>query len=234
MFIKFFICFLTISTVSMGQIITFSDDTFSFGDIDNIQPVNRDIEFQNTGDKTLIVEKVKASCGCTAGSLEKKELEPMEKSKVSVSFNPKGRSGMQRKTVTFFTNDIENKTKKITFTANIVPVWEMEPRRLEFKFNADNSKYEKTDQSFFIKNTGKSSITVENISSANTNISVKIPESMEIKPGEKLETVVSIDEEYKPEYSIPTNIMVNAKINGESTSQSLRVVVSVPPKNLQP
>ena len=215
---------------SYGQILKFQEDSFSFGDIDNIKTVNRDIEFQNIGDQTLVIDKVKASCGCTTGSLEKKELAPSESSKVSVSFNPKGRSGTQRKSVTFFTNDVENKVKKISFSANVVPVWDLEPKRLEFKLKADRSQYEVSEKQLFIKNLSDESIYVENVSTTNTNLTIQTPEDTEIKPGEKMKTTVTISPEYKPEYSVPTNILINAKIKGEPTNRSLRVVVSVPPK----
>ena len=213
-----------------GQLLKFKEDSFSFGDIDDLNTVNRDVEFQNIGDQALVIEKVKASCGCTAGSLEKKELAPMESSKVSVAFNPKGRSGKQHKSVTFFTNDIENKVKKISFTANVVPVWELDPRRLEFKLKADHSAYEVGEKLLFVKNLSDEPIHVESVSSPNSNLTIETPDSTEIKPNEKMKATVRINPEYKPEYSVPTSIMVNAKIKGETTNRSLRVVISVPPK----
>ena len=230
MAIKIFMAIMITAGWCYGQVITFKEDSFTFGDIDNIKTVSREVEFQNTGDQTLIIDKVKASCGCTAGTLEKKELAPNESSKVSLSFNPKGRSGKQQKSVTFFTNDIQNKVKKISFTANVKPVWELDPRRLEFKLKADRSQYEISEKQLLIKSLGDKSILVEKVSSANSNFTIETPENMEIKPGEEMKVAIKISPDYKPEYSVPTSILVTAKIDDEPANQSVRVIISVPPK----
>ena len=234
MLYKIVVGLLFVTSWGYGQILTLKEETFSFGDISNIRTVSRDVEFQNTGDKPLIIEKVRASCGCTASSLEKKKLDPSESSKLTVTFNPKGRSGQQSKNITFYSNDIENKVKRISFTANVVPVWDVEPRRLEFKLKADRSDYEVTEQNLIIKNLGEEPIQVESISSANSNLTIETPENMEIKPDEKMETTVKINPDYKPDYSTPTSILISGKIGGESTNRNIRVIIAIPPTSGTP
>ena len=225
---KFFLISIVIAMSSYGQVISFSEDKFSFGDIDNIQQVTRDIEFTNTGDKKLIIERVKASCGCTASKVAKKELEPNETSFVTVSFNPRGRRGKQTKKVTLFSNDMEDDAKKISFTANVVPSWEIVPNRLEFKTNNNNKIYE--EKNFLIKNTGNSKVLIEKIESTNENLTIIIPENREIDPGQNMKVIASVNNGYLPPHLESASLVVTAIIGEETTSGAVRVNLRPPPK----
>jgi hypothetical protein len=50
----------------------------------------------------------------------KNELNPHESTDLKVTFDSKGKSGMQIKTITFETNDSKNSSIKIFFTGNVV------------------------------------------------------------------------------------------------------------------
>jgi len=220
---------LLLGLSSYGQLLEFSEGKFDFGNIDNLNRVSKEIELTNKGDSPLIIENVKASCGCTASSLTKKELEPMETSTVTVSFNPKGRSGKQNKSVTFVSNDRENKIKKIFFTANVVPIWEVKPRRLEFKGKADGSGFEVLEKLIFVNNLGDKPIVIQEINSINENLTVLAPEVKEIKPGEKLKLKAQVRPDFAPEYNVSASINIVAKIGSETSNSSVRVLFRPPP-----
>jgi hypothetical protein len=61
----------------------------------------------NTGDKPLIIQDVKASCGCTTPVKPEKPIAPGKSDKIEVGFKPSGKG------------DIE---KTVTITANTEPV----------------------------------------------------------------------------------------------------------------
>jgi hypothetical protein len=75
----------------------------------------------NEGTEVLKINDVKASCGCTAVVAGKKELKPGESTDIKVSFDSKGKSGKQNKTITVSTNDPNNGTIKLAFTGNVTP-----------------------------------------------------------------------------------------------------------------
>lgn len=61
-------------------------------------------QFTNTGSEPLIVNRVKASCGCTATDYTKAPVPPGGKGFVTATYNPKNRPGKFNKSVTVTTN----------------------------------------------------------------------------------------------------------------------------------
>lgn len=61
--------------------------------------------FQNTGKKPLIIESVRASCGCTTPVKPEHPVQPGKKDSILVEFSPyEGTSGQVEKTVTVKSN----------------------------------------------------------------------------------------------------------------------------------
>jgi hypothetical protein len=58
----------------------------------------------NTGENPLVINKVTASCGCTASEWTKEPVNTGKQGFVKVSFDPKGRKGEFTKSLTVFTN----------------------------------------------------------------------------------------------------------------------------------
>lgn len=73
----------------------------------------------NEGKNDLKIRKVKASCGCTATKPGKRTLKQGESTDIKVTFNTRGRSGSQHKTVTIITNDPKKPKKLLHIQANI-------------------------------------------------------------------------------------------------------------------
>ncbi|MFO8087172.1 MAG: DUF1573 domain-containing protein [Bacteroidales bacterium] len=73
----------------------------------------------NEGVNELKIRKVKSSCGCTATHTGKTTLQQGESTDIKVTFNTRGRSGKQHKTVTVITNDPKNTRKILHIQANI-------------------------------------------------------------------------------------------------------------------
>jgi hypothetical protein len=85
--------------------IKFESTDFEFGKLTQGEKVSYDFVFTNNGKSDLVIRKIKASCGCTATSPEKMVIKPGEKSKISTTFNSRGKRGRQNKTITVITND---------------------------------------------------------------------------------------------------------------------------------
>lgn len=107
-----------------GPIIKFEKRNHNFGKILHKDGrVSHEFVFTNEGNAPLIIHKTKGSCGCTASKPPKHPIMPGEEASIKVTFNPKGKSGRQHKTVTITHNSgvpDQSKTTKISISAHIV------------------------------------------------------------------------------------------------------------------
>lgn len=79
-------------------------ENHNFGEIEKGKPVSYEFAFTNTTDQTIILTKVKASCGCTATNYTKTPVKPGEKGTVTATYNAAA-PGNFHKTVTVTTNE---------------------------------------------------------------------------------------------------------------------------------
>ena len=104
-----------------GPKIEFTTDRLNLGDVKSGPQVTGEFEFKNVGKDKLIIQSIQPSCGCTGViANEKKEFLPGETGKIKFTFNTEGRGGMNEKTITVTSNDVNNPTKGVTFTCNVI------------------------------------------------------------------------------------------------------------------
>jgi hypothetical protein len=81
-------------------VISFTQKVFDFGTFpESSGSVAHDFLFTNTGKVPLILNDVKASCGCTTPEWTKEPVLPGKSGKIRVTFNPKNRPGSFSKTI---------------------------------------------------------------------------------------------------------------------------------------
>lgn len=97
----------------------FSKLEHDFGTINPDDVVETTFTFINNGEADLVISKAAGSCGCTVPDYPKNPIAPGQKADIKVSFSPKGKAGMQNKTVTLTTNT-EAGFETLTVKANIV------------------------------------------------------------------------------------------------------------------
>jgi hypothetical protein len=112
----------TVEQRANSPIITFESITFNFDTIFQNSKVEHDFKFTNTGKSDLEIRNVKSSCGCTASNAGEKIVKPGQSSYIHASFSTDERSGLQNKSITVVTNDPENPTIVLKFSAIVVPV----------------------------------------------------------------------------------------------------------------
>jgi hypothetical protein len=98
-----------------GPVLKFEKETHDFGKIRPGDIVNYDFKFTNTGKSPLIITDGYASCGCTKPTWPKTPVRPGEAGVVHVTFDSKGKMGLQDKliTITANTNPAENRVHLI-------------------------------------------------------------------------------------------------------------------------
>jgi len=99
------LCLLFGWVVTAAPIIRIDNPEYNFGSILEGFAVKHTFVIQNTGDETLEIMDVFASCGCTATELSKTSLAPQETVNLEVLVNTAGFSGTISKHITVHTND---------------------------------------------------------------------------------------------------------------------------------
>jgi len=86
--------------------ISFNEYEHDFGKVKEGEKVACIFSFSNTGEGSLVIESVSASCGCTVPKYDKKPVSPGKNGTIEVVFNTAGRSGIQTKTVNVRSNAV--------------------------------------------------------------------------------------------------------------------------------
>jgi hypothetical protein len=103
----------------LGPVIEFETTEYNFGRVYEGETVGWYFKFKNTGDKSLILTNVTASCGCTTPEYSKEPVLPGQRGEIKIVFDSKGRSGYQFKTVSVETNSDQG-IIELDITAEII------------------------------------------------------------------------------------------------------------------
>ncbi|NMM49216.1 DUF1573 domain-containing protein [Marinigracilibium pacificum] len=102
-----FLCFLAffeISALAQAKI-EFRQTKHNFGEIEEEGgPVKHTFVFENTGNDTLRIENVRASCGCTTPAWTKQDVMPGDTGYIIAEYNPFNRPGGFNKSLTVNSN----------------------------------------------------------------------------------------------------------------------------------
>ena len=101
-----FIFFSFFNSFSQKSEIVFETPEYNFGNIqENKGKVSHKFSFTNNGKESIRILTVKPSCGCTTPNWSKDEIKPGKKGFIIAEYNPKGRPGVFRKSLSVITND---------------------------------------------------------------------------------------------------------------------------------
>lgn len=84
--------------------ISFEENSFDFGTIEEGDKVEHVFKFTNTSDNPLTISNARGSCGCTVPEWPREAIAPGEQGEIKVKFDSKGKKGKQSKTVTITAN----------------------------------------------------------------------------------------------------------------------------------
>ena len=98
--------FFVLTSFSQKPNISFEESEHNFGDIEEKGgKVSHKFTFTNNGKNPLRILSVKPSCGCTTPDWTKDEIKPCNQGYIIAEYNPKGRPGVFRKSLSIVTND---------------------------------------------------------------------------------------------------------------------------------
>lgn len=119
---RWFMVFFCIWGFVFGQArIKFEETRHDFGELKEEKGIVSTIfKFQNTGNKALILESVKASCGCTTPIWSKDSIGPGFYGFIKVEFNPSGRPGIFNKEIYVESNGTPGQ-QQLHISGKVVP-----------------------------------------------------------------------------------------------------------------
>ncbi len=111
--------FFLLSSFIQKPNISFEVNEHNFGDVkENDGKVSYKFMFTNNGQNALKILSVKPSCGCTTPDWSKNEIKPGKNGYVIAEYNPKGRPGVFRKSLSVITSD--NKRSLIFIKGKVI------------------------------------------------------------------------------------------------------------------
>ena len=111
---------LTPEQLANAPQIKFKTTSYDFDTVHKGDPVESRFYFVNEGKSTLEIRKIKTSCGCTAGTMEKLSYAPGEEGYVTVTLNTRNKHANVHQTVTIISNDPTNTESKVVIKGFVV------------------------------------------------------------------------------------------------------------------
>lgn len=227
-------------TVSLAQEkakFKFDEETFDFGDIkEENGPVDHKFVFTNEGNSPLVIQGVRASCGCTTPAWSKEPIPPGEKGFVTAKYNPKNRPGSFRKSLSITSN--ADPSVKVIYIKGVVDqkertaadIYRYKIGDLRFRYQSLNMGKVITNKpltrSFDYYNDSDKAITfIEKIDKPE-HISVSFqPDVIEPKTSGKL--VMTYDGKLKKDYGFVSDPIKIYTDEGKDAAKPLRVVATI-------
>lgn len=204
--------------------IDFKNTTHDYGDIkEDGGMAESEFVFTNTGNQPLIINNVRATCGCTTPDWTREPILPGKTGSIKVGYNPKNRPGAFSKNVNIYSNSQPGVTV-LTIKGNVSPrektMEEVYPRvmgplRWKSNFVSIGSvlNTEKKSQELEFINTSDAPVKIES-SRVPEHIGLAF-EPQTVKPGGTGKIVVNYDASKNHAYGAVTD-RVYLKINNES------------------
>lgn len=171
------------------------DPAFHFGTIAEGDKVEHVFTFTNQGDKPLLIDRVRSTCGCTGTLLSQKEIPPNQSGEVKILFNSTGMHGPVVKWIYIYSNDPVNPKAKLQLNGIIKPEIDILPSQLRLTGMAPG---EKRKTQITLTNNSERTIFLSNLNTAPASLTaslsdtklepaatVQIQISLEIPPGKK-------------------------------------------------
>ena len=168
---------------------------FDLGSISRGAVVEKKITLRNTGNDTLVLGTVEASCGCTGTVVSKDRIPAGATGTLLITFNSKNFTGPVHKTLTVNSNAADEPRTVIEFTASVVEEIVVTPAQVWFK---DAEVGRPSTVIVTVKNQGKEKLELRGYRTQLSGFTLKVP-SEPVISGKTIQLVA----EFTPAKPIP-------------------------------
>jgi hypothetical protein len=117
-----------------GPRASFDKDGHDYGRVMYGETVTEEFILTNTGDETLVIEKIKSSCDCTRAVKGSSEIPPNGNTKIVAAFDTTGlKPGRTKREIIVQTNDPQTPLTKLTLLAEVVRELTVDPPSLALR-----------------------------------------------------------------------------------------------------
>jgi hypothetical protein len=148
------------------------ETSFHFGSVPQGVKVVHEFDIRNEGAADLVIQRVTASCGCTASTISSRTVAPGSTEKLRMEFDTSGFSGSKTKTVEVVTNDAERPELVFALKGVVEPGVVVEPTRLDFGEIVPSSSAAERRKDFSVRVKAQSDVAVSSVKSYSPYISV--------------------------------------------------------------
>ncbi len=110
---------LSANELTTAPVLRIGQSTLDLGRMRQGNVLEREIAIKNLGKKELQIRAVQGNCTCVAAAIEPVKIRAGGEARLKVSLSTQGRSGLQQKAVTIYSNDPRNPVQRITLTGYI-------------------------------------------------------------------------------------------------------------------
>ncbi|KEO73834.1 DUF1573 domain-containing protein [Anditalea andensis] len=110
---------LPISELNNQPKLAISEVNVNMGSVSANQKVTKSVTLTNSGSEPINIRKVVSNCDCLQYDLPRFDLLPGQKETLRLTLDPKGRQGIDHKTLTIFSNDPLNPTRTILIKSSV-------------------------------------------------------------------------------------------------------------------
>jgi len=173
--------------------ISLSEEEWDFGKIkENERPIHI-FTIKNVGGEELIINRVRAACGCTATLLSSDHIPPGKSAELKTTFIPTGYEGLVKKAIYIESNDPQLPKAKVTVIVEVEPI----PSPKAFLSNSQwdlglISQGDTPTFTFTIENKGDLDLVIEKID-VFEYIHYDVTMPLNLSPGEKKEIIFTYD-----------------------------------------
>ena len=101
--------------------VKFQKNVHDYGSVkEEVEVAVSDFEFTNIGTSPVVIQRVIASCGCTAPTYTKEPVLPGKKGNIKVAYSTSNRPGTFNKNVRVYTN-VPDTVYTLTIKGNVIP-----------------------------------------------------------------------------------------------------------------
>jgi Protein of unknown function (DUF1573) len=110
---------LTNEALENAPILKIENRDMKFTEMVESTTLEREVVIQNTGKKELSIRALQPNCKCLTATSDNYAIKPGQSATIKISFSPKGRPGIQNKSIAVYSNDPRNPVQRITLSGYV-------------------------------------------------------------------------------------------------------------------